>query len=524
MDWGMVGGGAGSLATAMIPIKVIASTVIRFIKLDLIGACARNINGEVSGMSRCPFRGGEARAGSVERLPVPSTRIILPALTPMKALSSVLLFAAGLYLSPALHGEAVKDREGAVRKDRAAMENDPRWIYNDFERGFAEAKRTGKPLLIVLRCVPCLSCAGIDAQVLEEAELAPLLDQFVCVRLINANAIDLARFQFDFDLSFSAMFFNGDGTVYGRYGSWTHQKDAYNKTTAGFRRALESAAAIHSGYPGNKTALTGKQGGPMAFKTPIEIPGLAGKYQRNLDWEGKVVQSCVHCHQIGDAMRTTFRDRKEIIPDEWIYPWPMPETIGLALAPDSVAKIESVAKGSIAERAGFREADEIVALSGQPLISIADVSWVLHRAPESGTLVAAIRRGGIDKSLTIELPIDWRRRADISRRVGTWTMRGMAFGGLVLEDLSDEERARRQLSTEVLGLFIKGVGQYGKHATAKKAGFQKEDVLVSIDGWSKRASESELLGRLLRTRMPGEQVKATVLRGDQRIELILPMQ
>lgn len=27
--------------------------------------------------------------------------------------------------------ETVKDREGAVRQDRATRENDPRWIYND---------------------------------------------------------------------------------------------------------------------------------------------------------------------------------------------------------------------------------------------------------------------------------------------------------------------------------------------------------------------------------------------------------
>ena len=53
--------------------------------------------------------------------------------------------------------DAVKDREGAVRQDKATMENDARWAYNDVQRGFAEAKRTGKPLLVVLRCVPCLS-------------------------------------------------------------------------------------------------------------------------------------------------------------------------------------------------------------------------------------------------------------------------------------------------------------------------------------------------------------------------------
>src|SRR3954464_6326266 len=126
---------------------------------------------------------------------------------------------------------AVKDREGAVRNDRAKMENDARWIYNDVDRGFAEAKKSGKPLLVVLRCVPCLACAGMDAQILEEAALVPLLDQFVRVRVINANALDLSRFEFDYDLSLSTLFFNGDGTVYGRYGSWTHQRNPQERET-----------------------------------------------------------------------------------------------------------------------------------------------------------------------------------------------------------------------------------------------------------------------------------------------------
>src|SRR5688572_12852178 len=184
--------------------------------------------------------------------------------------------AIGLALSVSTFAETVKDREGAVRQDRAAMEKDERWIYNDWQRGFAEAKRAGKPLLVVLRCVPCLACAGIDAQVLQETELAPLLEQFVCVRVINANSLDLALFQFDYDLSFSTMFFNGDGTVYGRYGSWTHQKNAHDSTTAGYKRALEAALAIHRNYPANQAALAGKQGAAIPFKTPLELPELAG--------------------------------------------------------------------------------------------------------------------------------------------------------------------------------------------------------------------------------------------------------
>jgi hypothetical protein len=28
------------------------------------------------------------------------------------------------------------------------------WIYDDLEAGYSEAKRAGKPLMVVLRCVP----------------------------------------------------------------------------------------------------------------------------------------------------------------------------------------------------------------------------------------------------------------------------------------------------------------------------------------------------------------------------------
>ena len=82
----------------------------------------------------------------------------------------------------------------------------------------------------------------------------------------------------------------------------------------------------------------------------------------------------------------------------------------------------------------------------------------------------------------------------------------------------------RSLSKDKLGLFIKSVGQYGKHAAAKNAGFRKDDVLVELNGKSIRATEGELLGQLLQTTKPGEKLKAIVLRGDQRVELLLPMQ
>jgi hypothetical protein len=421
--------------------------------------------------------------------------------------------------------EAVKDREGAVRKDKEVMEKDTRWIYNDYQRGFAEAQRTGKPLLVVLRCVPCLACAGIDSAVLlQQTDLDPLLDKFVCVRVINANALDLSLFQFDYDLSFSTLFFNGDGTVYGRYGSWKHQRDPQDKTTSNFKHALEAALDIHRNYPANKAALAGKQGVATPYKTPIEIPGLAGKYELGLNWTGKVVQSCVHCHQIGESFRESFRKTKQPMPSDLIYSWPGPEVLGLTLAADQIARIESVSADSIGAKAGLKAGDDILSVAGQPLVSVADLSWVLNRAPESGSLAAVVKRDGREMSKSIDLAPSWRSKADISRRVGTWGMRGMASGGMVLEDLSDSVRAQRELGKTELALNVKSVGLYGKHAAAKNAGFKKDDVIVELDGQSQRMTEGELMGYLLKKHVPGEKVKATVLRGQEKVELMLPMQ
>lgn len=429
-----------------------------------------------------------------------------------------------LAFSTAVHAESVKDREGAVRDEKARMENDARWNWSDIDGGFRLAKTTGKPLLVVLRCVPCLSCAGIDASVLQEAELVPLLDQFVCVRVINANTLDLSRFQFDYDLSFSAVMFNGDGTIYGRYGSWLHQKDPLNKTTASFKKALEATLAVHSGYPANKATLAGKQGVPTPYQTPVEFPKLAAKYQSKLDWNGKVVASCVHCHMVGDAFRAHYRGQNKPVPVEWIYPQPSIETLGITLATDDIAKVEAVAADSPAAKAGVQAGDAFISLDGQPLVSIADVSWVLHRSPESGSIAAKVLRGGRETSLTLGLPAGWRMNSDIGKRVGTWPMRAMAFGGMKMDDISDEERAALGLNKDQMALRIFHVGQYGEHAKAKQAGFQKDDILIEAGDLKQRITESAIIGHLLLHHLPGEKLPAVVLRGGKRVDLKLPQQ
>ena len=103
-------------------------------------------------------------------------------------------------------------------------------------------------------------------------------------------------------------------------------------------------------------------------------------------------------------------------------------------------------------------------------------------------------------------------------------MRGMATGGLALEDLPDDARAARGLGKQDLALLVKFVGQYGSHAAAKNAGFRKDDVLVQVAGLKSRLSEGEMIGELLQKHFPGEKLRTTVLRGAERIDLQIPMQ
>ena len=61
--------------------------------------------------------------------------------------------AVGLFLAVNnLH--AAQTRDQMVLSDRDNVLGGGKWIYNDLAKGLEGARSTGKPLLVVLRCVP----------------------------------------------------------------------------------------------------------------------------------------------------------------------------------------------------------------------------------------------------------------------------------------------------------------------------------------------------------------------------------
>jgi serine protease Do len=417
-------------------------------------------------------------------------------------------------------------RDEKVRRDREQLKDDESWIYNDLKQGTAFAKAEGKPLLVIFRCLPCEACALFDEQVVRrDKRIRELMDKFICVRIPMANAMDLTRFQYDYDLSFSAFFMQPDGTILGRFGTRSSGEHAESDISMeGFAAALEGALKLHAEYPKNMKFLEGKQPKPVEFKSPEEYPSLKGKYQDSLDYAGQVVKSCLHCHQIRDAEREYYRAQGEPLPITSLRPYPMPQVIGMTLDEKTRGTIKAVAPESAAAEAGLKVGDELLLLDGQAILSIADVQWVLHNAGDNQLLVAVVRRDGKIHELPISLRQGWRDESDISWRVTSWTLRRMVTGGIKLEDLSDEQRKNHNIGIDSLALLAEHVGQYGPHAAAKRAGFRKGDILVNIGEVSQRMTESDLMVQLMQTTKPGEKLPVTVLRDGRRVELKLPMQ
>lgn len=417
-------------------------------------------------------------------------------------------------------------REEKVRNDRKKVESAGVWIYGDFSKAVAQAKETRKPIIAVLRCIPCEECVKLDDEIIDADErIKPLLEKFVRVRIVSTNGLDLSLFQFDTDQSFAVFFLNADGTIYGRFGTRSHRTNWVGDVSVdGLAKAMTGALALHQGYPGNKDLLAAKRGPKPEFPRPETIPSLSSKYKSTIDYEGKVVPSCIHCHQVGEAQKEVYFSRKETLPESTLYPYPHPKTLGLVLDPKEMATVKEITKESHAAKAGLRTGDILSTMAGQPLISIADIQWVLHRmSHDGGDIPVEVLREGQLLNLNLKLEKGWKQKGDLSWRASTWSLRRKALGGMLLVDLPGEDRAKLGITDDQMALLVQHVGQYPPHNVAQKAGFTKGDILLGFDGRTDLKSETGLITYSLWEKKPGDKIPVDILRGTRKQQLLLPL-
>src|SRR5205807_1236783 len=117
-----------------------------------------------------------------------------------------------------------------------------------------------------------------------------------------------------------------DGTVYGRFGTRSHRTTWTGDVSIdGLAKALDGALVLHKQYPKNKGELTAKKGPAPDVPSPEKYPLLKDRYGPKIDFESKPVQSCIHCHQIGDAQRQLARVSDKVLTEEVLFSYPRSE-------------------------------------------------------------------------------------------------------------------------------------------------------------------------------------------------------
>jgi S1-C subfamily serine protease len=282
-------------------------------------------------------------------------------------------------------------------------------------------------------------------------------------------------------------------------------------------RALEGGLKLHKDYPQNKEILAGKRGKRLEFKSPEQYPKLKQKYTDTLNYEGDVVASCIHCHQIGEARREFYWQSGKPIPEKLLFSYPHPKSLGLILDPNFPARVKDLEKESIAASSGLQIGDDIRSLRGQPILSMADVQWVLHNAaPDGDRLAMAVSRGGRNIDMELNLDKGWRRQDDISWRVTAWTLCRMMLGGMRVTELDEDQRTELGIEDGQMALRVKSAGKYGQHGLARRSGFLPEDIIVSYDGQRTLASETALFAYANEHLSPGKTVTIEFIRGGKR--------
>lgn len=413
--------------------------------------------------------------------------------------------------------EILGPAQGASPKPFAKVE----W-RGDVRKALDEAQKTGRPLFVTIRCLPCKQCSGFDAAVLEGGDgLEGVLSQFVTVRITSASDLDLRLFPVegwqDLDLSWWGWVFSPEGRIYSIFGGKDQVSDATRISPAALKKTLERVLAHH--YDPRRAAWDIDGPAPeLAGKapTPMGLPGLES-------WKKRGAQSlfkdgCLHCHQVNEVLRQPALDARTFDKRKDLEVWPLPENVGIVLDRDDGLLVKKVEPRSAAERAGIKAGDRLAAAGDRKLFGQADFRGVLHRGPKgAGKLEVRYWRGETLQRAELEFRDGWRatelgwRKSIADGNIGAhpgfaWPM-----------ELKPEQRKKLGIASGSMAVKP----WFGKEAEswpAFKAGLREDDTIVAVGGQSPDLTKAAFMAWFRLQFEPGDSIQLTVrdARGRER--------
>jgi hypothetical protein len=314
------------------------------------------------------------------------------------------------------------------------------------------------------------------------------------VRLTRIDHENLNLFVFDYDLTFAVFFLSPDGDLYARYGARDATGPDARQSLEGLRYTMQLVLDMHR-----------REDKQLA---PRDDP--ASRFVRQIQG-GRQTRGCVHCHQVREMLNDQLmRNGKWSRELAWRYP--LPDNLGLFLETNRGNVVERVQTGSPAERAGLRPGDAVQRIADVPIHSLADATFALDRAPQTGQIAVAWQRAGTAGRGLIELPEGWRK-SDISWRP---SLQGLIpFLPLYGADLTAAEKKALGLSSKQMAFREKNQ----VHSRAQAAGIRGGDIILGVDDRPLEGSDVDLHEYVRKEYLVGDRIVVNVVRDGNQLRL-----
>jgi hypothetical protein len=320
------------------------------------------------------------------------------------------------------------------------------------------------------------------------------------VRVVNMRSVDLRTVDFDFDLTWAALFMNAAGHVYGRYGSRDEGSAEAGLSLKGLKYAMQQSLDAYQADRQAKPQVT--------TNTLRKFPALPEKFPaaRRLK-----ANACIHCHQVNNFHQDLLWNEKRWTKAE-MWQYPPAKSLGMKLDLAQGDRIESVVALGAGAKAGLKAGDVLALLGGFRISSEADVQYALNRAPVSGTVFVAWTRNGKTMAGRIPLAKGWRR-SDISWRASTWTIPPAM--GIYGKNLTVAEKAKFDLKPKRLAF------RQGKYVPPKtrRAGIRARDIIIGVDGKPLEMTMLQFNTYMKTNYDVGDKVLFDVIRGGRRMKI-----
>lgn len=323
-----------------------------------------------------------------------------------------------------------------------------------------------------------------------------LLSQYVCVRIIRMDNVDIGLFEHDRHNTLYYYMLNADEQIYMRYGGRDSESPDTYLNLQSLEIALQKGLELH-----------------QAKRPSAALPKPTADFPKNYSLLAERTFArgqCVECHLVGDFQNLHRERDKTLDKMTHLYRSPDIKTIGIHLdVPKGL--VVAKAEGAVAA-AGMQPADRITAVNGMPVYTFADLQHTYDKTNRrtAKQVTFTVDRGAVGtRELTVELPPRWWLY-DVTYRQSSVDPR-LYFS---CQPLSLTEKERQQLSPDGLACTVSRVDSFA--ALVKSHTLQVGDIIYAVNGVQRDdfAHTAELYMKLYLT--PGDTAKLDLIRNGVR--------